>query len=267
MFSDHSKIPGWLADPDPAVIRFILGEQDTHGDILEIGCNKGKTSVILGDYLRDGETLCVCDLFLLHGCDTAEAGLAAFMKNYSEWHRKPPDVHCGPSHDAVWGNDRFRFVHIDGDHSQTGVVLDIADSLHVAKANAVIVIDDYCHHDYPGVAAATWDAVRSRNLFPFASTPGKLYCSPNQAEAKAWQAKLLAKSPWRTAGRPGIHPDSESGIDNTTVHGNRIMIIPYPKRQDRGLRAIAKNYLLAPLINLARTLKGKTQAKPTTRNN
>ena len=51
-----------MLDPDPAVIRFILREQDIRGDILEIGCNLGRTAVLLGDYLREdeGETLCVC---------------------------------------------------------------------------------------------------------------------------------------------------------------------------------------------------------------
>jgi hypothetical protein len=249
MLSDYSQVPGWLFDPDPAVIRFILGEQDIRGDILEIGCNMGRTSIVLGDNLRGGETLCVCDLFLFprHGCDTAERGLAAFKGNYGEWHRKPPEVHCGPSHDAEWGSARFRFVHIDGDHSHNGAALDIADSLRVTKAHGLVVIDDYCHPDFPGVAAAAWEAVRSERLFPFAATPSKLYCALNRSDARAWQTTFLTKSPWKTLGRPGIHPDSESGIDSTTVYGNPIMIIPPP--DPSGLRVFAKRYLPSWLID------------------
>lgn len=245
MHSDNTSIPGWLMDPDPAVIRFILGEQDTRGDLLEIGCNLGKTAVLLGDYLREDETLCVSDLFLFprHGYHTSELGLAAFKANYAKWHRKPPEVHCGPNHDADWGGDRFRLVHIDGDHSYDAVALDIADSLGQAKAHAVVIVDDYCCPDYPGVAAAAWEAVNQKRLFPFAATGQKLYCTLSPSYASTWQSSFLTKSPWRSLGRQGIHPDSENGVDNTTVYSNPIMIIPSPEIQTSRLKSLAKRLL------------------------
>ena len=145
-------------------------------------------------------------------------------------------------------------MHIDGDHSYDGAAQDIADSLLEAKAHGVIIIDDYCHPNYLGVAAAAWEVAKSQKLFPFVATPQKFYCALNYADARAWQTTFLTKSPWRTLGQPGIHPDSENGVDNTTVYNNQIMIIPTSERRTSGLRVLAKRYLRGSLINLARII-------------
>lgn len=86
MHSDTTSIPGWLMNRDPAVIRFIFGEQDIRGDPLEIGRNLGKTAVLLGDHLREDETLCASDYFLLprRASHTSDLRIAAFKTKFAK---------------------------------------------------------------------------------------------------------------------------------------------------------------------------------------
>ena len=61
-----NKVPGWMSFHDAAVIDGILSRQsenDTKGNLLEIGVYAGKSAVLLGRHLQPKEEFHVCDIF------------------------------------------------------------------------------------------------------------------------------------------------------------------------------------------------------------
>ena len=196
-------VPGWFSATDFRLFDFMLGRQlseATKGDILEIGCYQGRSTILLGYALRDEDQLVVCDLF---GADpdnfgAPQEGMAAydgltadrFYHHYGRFHEDRPQVEICPStqlRDRITSRS-FRFLHIDGSHAYDSVCADIALAVAHATAGAVVVLDDYRSPHTPGVSAATWEAVAAGLLYPFCISEMKLYATVSASEHAAWMA-------------------------------------------------------------------------------
>lgn len=175
------------------------------GDLAEIGCYLGRSSVLLGDYLARDETLTVIDLFenpALDGAnstenDSAYAGLtqSAFEANYRRVHGDLPVVVRDFSHNITnyAAHATHRFVHIDASHLYEHVKGDIQAARVLAGRDAVIAFDDIREAHTPGVWAAFWEAVLMEQLIPIAVTEHKIYAT--WGDAALWQNKLLDTAP------------------------------------------------------------------------
>ncbi|KIQ77603.1 hypothetical protein RW25_28450 [Bacillus sp. L_1B0_8] len=138
----------------------LLGQTlvfEVEGDVLELGCNEGKTSVFLQmlmDYYESSKELHVYDSFqglpkrgihdeyLNEGdCLTSKDKL---LENFKEYNLKTPFIHAG------WFNetlkqipDKISFAYLDSDFYDS-----IHDSLEAIyprlTKNAIVVVDDYC---------------------------------------------------------------------------------------------------------------------------
>ncbi|ROR91786.1 class I SAM-dependent methyltransferase [Nocardioides aurantiacus] len=162
-FASMRGIQGWFTYDDAAHFTLVLAMQSAqglHGDILEIGPFHGRSTIVLAEQVRDGETLVVCDPFQSGDVYVADPptptglrrnvtrGVPGFDQARLVIHEVySTDLHLD---DAA----RFRFVHVDGSHERDDVLSDLRLARRHLLPGGVIVADDYDHPDWPGVTEA-----------------------------------------------------------------------------------------------------------------
>ncbi|MFI8190607.1 class I SAM-dependent methyltransferase [Streptomyces sp. NPDC085946] len=185
-----ADVPGWFPPLDQVLFTWFLEQQQAHGvrgDLLELGVYLGKSAILMGRHLGDGETFTVCDLFGSEAPDRANRAETtrsygsltrqAFERNYLSFHDALPTVVQGPtsvisSHVAPGS---CRFVHIDASHLYEHVYGDIGAARTALLPDGVVVLDDFRSEHTPGVSVAAWEAVLSRGLRPVCLSTQKLY--------------------------------------------------------------------------------------------
>jgi predicted O-methyltransferase YrrM len=201
-------VPGWFSWIDQELFRWFLRRQEaakTPGDLLELGAYLGKSAILMGEYVRDGESFTVCDLFGADSPDEAnQAELrrsyktltrAGFETNYLAFHDELPTIVQAPTIEIRehMSPDSCRFVHVDASHLYEHVDADIEASGSLLRPAGILVCDDYRAHHTPGVAAAVWHQVVAGGLRAICGTPKKLYATwgdatPIQDELLDWLA-------------------------------------------------------------------------------
>jgi hypothetical protein len=185
-------VRGWFFGVDRYLFVWLLERQEREavaGDLIEMGAYLGRSAILLGDYLRDGETFTVCDLFDSPAPDAANSGemdasyrgtltRKAFDANYLAFHDALPHVIQAPT--SVMSDGRIlpksaRFIHIDASHLYEHVIGDIRFAKEALTDDGVVVLDDYRSEHTPGVSAAVWEAVATMDLVPMAVTHNKFY--------------------------------------------------------------------------------------------
>ena len=190
----YNDVPGWFNPIDQAGFAWTLDYQNQtgqQGDLLELGTFKGKSAILMGQKLKPGETLTVCDLFEdVTGWSGAAASEKAFFstqtpsrqsfeQNYLAFHHALPVIVQGPTNtigDHV-APGSCRFVHIDASHVYDNVIADTASARAALQENGVVVFDDYRKAQTLGTAAAVWEAVLNQGLAPIFATDFKLYAT------------------------------------------------------------------------------------------
>ncbi|MER7773839.1 class I SAM-dependent methyltransferase [Streptomyces sp. NPDC096191] len=185
-----NDVPGWFWPLDQVLFSWFLERQETmgtRGDLLELGAYLGKSAILLGHRLRDGETLTVCDLFGAEPPDAANRAEAAksyssltrqaFERNYLSFHKTLPTIVQAPSSAIVdeVSPGSCRFVHIDASHLYEHVEGDIGAARDLLGPDGIVVLDDFRSEHTPGVAVAAWEAVLNRGLRPVCLSSQKLY--------------------------------------------------------------------------------------------
>jgi predicted O-methyltransferase YrrM len=201
-------VPGWFSWIDQQLFRWFLERQkaaQTRGDLLELGAYLGKSAILMGEYVRDGEPFTVCDLFDSDSSDEAnQAELrrsyktltrAGFETNYRAFHDELPTIVQAPTTEIGEHVQprSCRFVHVDASHLYDHVDADIEASGSLLRPEGILVCDDYRAHHTPGVAAAVWHRVVAGELRAICGTPKKLYATwgdatPIQDELLDWLA-------------------------------------------------------------------------------
>lgn len=200
------QIHGWFQATDQQLFRHFLSEASVapKGDLVEIGAFKGKSAILIGRYVADGETFTVCDLFGDEPDDVANseenqraygnANLTreVFEENYRAFHDELPRIVHGPS-STILDHVRTgsaRFVHLDGSHLYDVVRSDLESARTMAIPGAVVVFDDYRAPHTPGVAAAVWEAVLDDDIQVVCLSPDKLYATFD-ADASPHRERVL----------------------------------------------------------------------------
>ncbi|MFJ8188552.1 class I SAM-dependent methyltransferase [Streptomyces sp. NPDC096094] len=200
-----NDVPGWFWPLDQVLFSWFLERQErrgTPGDLLELGVYLGKSAILLGHHLRDGETLTVCDLFETEPPDAANRAEAAksyssltrqaFERNYLSFHDTLPKIVQAVSStitDEV-APGTCRFAHIDASHLYEHVQGDIGAARDLLLPDGIVVLDDFRSEHTPGVAVAAWEAVLNRGLRPVCLSSQKLYGTWGDPEPV--QEELLA---------------------------------------------------------------------------
>ncbi|MBD2896709.1 hypothetical protein amrb99_56600 [Actinomadura sp. RB99] len=198
-------VDGWFPKVDQRLFTWFLDRQERlgqHGDLVELGSYLGKSAILMGRHLRDGETFTVCDLFDSEAPDDsnqaemdgsyASLTRTAFEANYRAFHDGLPRIVQAPT-SVILDHVRpesCRFVHVDASHLYEHVRGDIQAAHVMLPVEGVIVCDDYRSEHTPGVSAAVWEAVASEGLRPVCVTPQKFYGT--WGEVKDVQDDLLA---------------------------------------------------------------------------
>ena len=200
--------PAGFFRQDQKLFRWFLTEQDRRqitGDLAELGVYMGKSAVVVGEYLRPGETFTVIDLFESLASDSDNqtenvkhySGLTqhAFEANYLRFHKRLPVVVKPPSSEILnhAAAGAHRFVHVDASHLYEHVRADVASARALLQESGVVAFDDVQARHAPGVAAAVWAAVEKDGLRPIVISQGKLYGTWGSAET--WQDDLLTWLP------------------------------------------------------------------------
>ncbi|MFD5087861.1 class I SAM-dependent methyltransferase [Kitasatospora sp. NPDC058406] len=262
----RDTIPGWFFRLDQEAFRHLLAAQSTAGrtgDILELGTYLGRSAVLLGDHLRPGERLTVCDLFDSEAGDADNAAemtmsyrtsltRAAFEANYLAFHPRLPEIVQAPTSVLADGRipaDSCRFVHVDASHLYEHVAGDIEVARAALAEDGLVVLDDYRSEHTPGVSAAVWQAVFTGGLRPVLLTPMKFYGTWGDAEAVR---RILLARDWRAEGFT---------VDEDTIAGVPVVRLNNAVRSGAAPRSTPRRLLLDLLPPVAtRTVRRALRA-------
>ncbi|MFF2142454.1 class I SAM-dependent methyltransferase [Kitasatospora sp. NPDC058190] len=270
-------IPGWFFGLDRAAFAHLLSQQSeagVKGDILELGSYLGRSAVLLGDHLRPGERLTVCDLFDSEAGDddnAAEMAMSyrktltrsAFESNYLAFHSELPEIVQAPT--SVLADGRIpagscRFVHVDASHLYEHVAGDITVAKAALAEDGLIALDDYRSEHTPGVSAAVWEAVFTGGLRPVLLTPMKFYGTWGDAAAAR---QVLLERDWRAEGYT---------TDEDTIAGQRVLRLNYQVKTPATVQRSASRRLALDLLppvatratrRVLRTLRERRAVRPT----
>lgn len=209
-------VPGWFHEVDQHLFHWFLNRQEetkTSGDIVELGVYLGKSTILIGEHLRPGDTFTVCDLFGIPAPDEDNHAESArsyknltreeFEFNYGSFHDEPPVIiqaATGEILDHV-APGSARFVHVDASHLYKHVRDDVLAARTMLVDDGIVVFDDYRSPHTPGVSAAVWEAVLTLGLKPIALSPQKFYGTWGDADSA--RRELVA---WTTE-RPHFSAD------------------------------------------------------------
>ncbi|TYQ10409.1 UNVERIFIED_ORG: methyltransferase family protein [Gordonia westfalica J30] len=212
------------------------------GDLAELGAYLGKSSVLIGGYVRPGETFTVLDLF---GSETDSPAnnaenadqypsltRARFEENYLKIHDELPAVVQAPSSEVLEhaSSGTHRFVHIDASHLYEHVVGDVRSSRELLAPQGIVVFDDYRTFHAVGVSAAVWRATRD-GLSPVAVSEMKLYATWGDPD------------PWVEALARWL-PESGLAYQEERIDGKAVFRVwRKPNALVRGLMAVQKRRL------------------------
>lgn len=213
---NFNDIPGWFMPIDQAAFAWTLQFQnrtDAPGDLLELGTYRGKAAVLMGQHLKPGEVLTVCDLFddvaTHEAVDPTEQrffrrdvpGRAEFERNYLAFHPALPKIVQGLTTDITQhlNPGSVRFCHIDAGHTYQAVRDDLASARALVRTGGIIAFDDWRKAITPGVSAAMWEAILNEGLRPVLSTEFKFYATwGDPAPLQAEIVQRAAESGWAT---------------------------------------------------------------------
>ena len=203
---DLETIKGWFNPSDRRMFSWLLQRQLDRGEtgnLVELGCYLGKSAVLVGDYLAEGETFTVLDLFEsdapdehnvreMHG-SYRTLTQRAFEDNYLRFHSDLPVVVRAPSSEILdhVAPASCRFVHVDASHLYEHVATDIESAQKLLRSDGIVSLDDYRSEHTPGVSAAVWEAMLNKGLQPICVSESKYYGTwgdpgPIQDELRAW---------------------------------------------------------------------------------
>jgi hypothetical protein len=164
VFIPIKSVPGYFNVDDTSHFHLVLSMQiriGLKGDFLEIGSYHGRSSAVMARYLNKDEKFHICDAFQADTEDYYD-DKPTVQKLISNIKRLSPDIQdermvihsCLSNELKLPKSRRFRFVHIDGGHSEEQTLFDLNLVKNQLIVNGIVAVDDYHHRYHPGVAKA-----------------------------------------------------------------------------------------------------------------
>lgn len=164
---ETESIPGMIAPESADILYALCLTQDVQGDVLEIGSWQGKSTSYLGRAVKDSRNgrLFAVDHFRgnvgkegLYRVGREDLGdlRGRFDENMARLELDHiVTTLASPSKEAytVLVGQAFRFLFIDGDHTETGVQQDIELFCPLVLPGGLVVFDDF-DNTFPGLVRA-----------------------------------------------------------------------------------------------------------------
>lgn len=155
------RIEGWFSSLSHATWDVLLAYQQdlgVLGNLLEIGVWHGRSAAVLASYQRDGETLALIDPMMQTDRITeafARVGVTLAPERHALLENRTSDMTAARD---LWDLQRsVRFMHIDGEHTASGVQRDLELAHDLLRDDAVCVLDDFFNVSYPQVTQALYE--------------------------------------------------------------------------------------------------------------
>jgi len=169
------RIEGMLSAFSMAAVDMLLAFQEksgAKGGILEIGTYKGKSAVILGSHLRDGERLVLVDIN-----DYLDRTAIEPIKDSTDFIIAPSEKlkSALPRYRAK--RKSFRFIHIDASHGYHETFHELQMAEELLAPLGIIAMDDFANLNYSQNIAAIFKYLYTANtrLTIFLATDEKAY--------------------------------------------------------------------------------------------
>jgi len=264
---EMAGVPGWFSAIDALLFTGISEwqhEDGLRGDLLEIGVYKGKSAILLGHLLGDGERLVLCDLFDEPTPSSATSddhsgyeghALDGFLATYRHHHSQPPIVYQCLSNRLrdLESTKAFRMIHVDGSHLYNDVQSDIDLVPNVLLDGGIVILDDYRTLHTPGVSGAIWEAVATRSLLPICLTHDKMFASwgPPRPGTTERVRSIVTAIPWVEL------------IDDTVSGHDVVVVLPqgYGEDSPAPRHGLARAVLPPVAVDLGRQFRAWCSAR------
>ncbi len=165
-------VEGMTGTNSAIIFRGLLKAQSCSGPILEIGCYKGRSALVLALCARDGERVFIMDPEDRVTWDAfgSVRDRVHFLEGYSE-----NLASIMPDYEALAGT--FRFVHDDASHQFENVLCNMRYADKLLAPEGILSIDDYENPNYAQVPFAVGAAIFREGLDfrPFLIADNKAY--------------------------------------------------------------------------------------------
>jgi ubiquinone/menaquinone biosynthesis C-methylase UbiE len=153
--SAFQEVPGYFTKEAMIAWDFFLTTQakiPIGGHFLEIGVLNGKSATLASMYLSDTEKAVLIDI---NPCQEALDRVASVKSSGVEFFQTASHA---AKHERTITDlaGKYRFIHIDGDHSGYNVTNDLIFAADVMKEDGIICMDDFFNPIYPQVTAAIY---------------------------------------------------------------------------------------------------------------
>jgi predicted O-methyltransferase YrrM len=151
----EAGIEGFFSLESAALWDCLLSTQEKQqilGDMLEIGVYKGRSALMSSLHLRVGERFVLVDA--TEFMKEAEVHLKPILGNRAEYIYK---MSGELRFDRELTSSKFRWIHIDGDHTGRSVLGDLEICEPLLSDDGCLVIDDFFSPMYPQLTETVYD--------------------------------------------------------------------------------------------------------------
>jgi predicted O-methyltransferase YrrM len=146
-------IPGWFSRETVALWDSLLSHQveyDIGGNLFEIGVFNGRSAALAAMHARPEEALILVDKEPLSAAQENVSAIKPRHVAYLQMDSR--DLHRHPIAEANEG--KCRWLHVDGEHSESGVTNDLELAMLLLSGEGVVAVDDFMHPAYPQITRA-----------------------------------------------------------------------------------------------------------------
>jgi hypothetical protein len=140
-------------------------------NVLEVGVYLGGWSITIDTNLKRKFNFVGIDPYPF---GSGEKIRQSMLKNIGDnnLHERFTLVNCWA---GLKGLGKFEIIHVDGEHTEDAVTTDLKEASNVLTDDGVIIVDDYIHPYFPGIASAIYDFISKTQFVAFASSGNKIY--------------------------------------------------------------------------------------------
>jgi hypothetical protein len=152
---NYADVPGFFLLESQAIWDFFLRAQadlGVNGDFLEIGVYKGKSAILGALHLREGEAAVLVDLNPVPETRAVLEKVRPGANVYLEC----PSTEAAFNREITARAGRFRWCHVDGDHTGYSALHDIRLCASVLAPKGILVVDDFFNFRYPQLTASVY---------------------------------------------------------------------------------------------------------------